>query len=229
MGEARGLSRAARASIGALGAGFFLLAAAALLQRRDAVIDASAVRNSSLVVLLAGAADANDRLEALHALCTDRSQPLPVLVGDDDELDDDTGRAWGPVLVDRISEANGACLAPVLVPGRVRTTAEELDALDAFLGTHEDLASAEATIVFVTSPFHRARVALGAASRPHIAARTRQFLWMHTRRRDYSPLVVGPELLRIVRDGLGLSDLLGRRTLDRLRALTPWPRPSGAR
>ena len=229
MGEGRGLSRAARASIGALGAGFFLVATALLLQRRDAVIAAPSVPTSSIVVLLAGAADANDRLDALHVLCTDRAQALPVLVGDDDELDDDTGRAWGPVLVDRIAAANRACLAPVLVPGRVRTTAEELDALDAFLGAHDDLASAETAIVFVTSPFHRARVALGAASRPHIAAHTQHFLWMRTRRRDYSPLVVGPELLRIARDGLGLSDVLGRRTLDRLRSLTPWPRPSGTR
>ena len=228
MGEGRGLSRAAWATIGVLGLGFFLLGAAPLLQRRDAVIEASVVPDASIVVLLAGAADATERLEALHALCIDRSRPLPVLVGDDDELDDDSGRAWGPVLVDRIAMANPKCLEPTLVPGRVRTTAEELDALDAFLGAERDLA-ANAPLVFVTSPFHRARVALGAASRPHIAKHTHRFLAMRARRRDYSPVVVGPELLRIVRDGLGLSDLLGRRTLDELRSHTPWPRPSGAR
>lgn len=202
------------------------------LQRRSATLAAAEVRAGSVVVLLAGAADAPRRLAALHALCIEQGgvhpdAPRTVLVGDDDERDDDSGRAWGPVLVDRVREASANCLVPRLVPGRVRTTGEELDALARFLEANADLA--ERPLVFVTSPYHRARVEAGAQARPALAARDRHFLAMPLAFDDVAPHTVLFETARLVRDALGLSDVLGRRTVDAIRERTPWARPRGAR
>jgi hypothetical protein len=209
-----------------------LVFASPLLQRRSATVAATEVREGSVIVLLAGAADAPRRLAALHALCMDaahrgRAATLPVLVGDDDELDDESGRAWGPVLVDRIREANPGCLEPRLVPGRVRTTREELDALARVLDGEAELG--QRPLVFVTSPYHRARVDAGARSRPSLASRERHFLEVPLAFDDVAPHTVLAEAARLTRDSLGLSDLFGRRTLDALRERTPWARPHGRR
>jgi hypothetical protein len=203
-----------------------------LLQRRGATVAAAEVREGSVLVLLAGAADAPRRLAALHALCTETARTpgtrgIPVLVGDDDELDDDSGRAWGPVLVDRIRVADAGCLEPRLVPGRVRTTGEELDALARVLDGDAGLDGRP--LVFVTSPYHRARVDAGAGSRPPLASRDRRFLEVPLTCDDVAPHTVLFEGARLARDALGLSELLGRRTVDALRERTPWARPHGRR
>ncbi len=217
----------------AAGAALSLVLCAPLLQQRSAQMAPADVTAGSVVVLFAGAADAPRRLDALHALCTDparprRTAPLTVLVGDDDELDDATGRAWGPLLVDRVREANGPdCLAPRLVHARVRTTQEELDALDSALALEGT--PPLRTVVFVTSPYHRARVELGARSRPTLARLDRRFLEVPIACDDVAPHTVLFEGLRIARDALGLSDLLGRRSLDAIRARTSWARPIGRR
>jgi hypothetical protein len=46
---------------------------------------------------------------------------------------------------------------------------------------------------------------------------------------DVAPHTILFETARLVRDALGLSDVLGRRTLDAIRERTPWARPQGRR
>lgn len=204
----------------------FLVLSSTLLQRRRATLLPSGVPERTTVVLFAGAADAERRLEALDALCKRRRDPLTVLVGDDDEVEDESGRAWGPLLVDRVSR-RGGCLHAVLVAGRVRSTTEELDALDRFLSVNPHLATSP--MVFVTSPYHRARVDFAASRLPILGPLDRRFLEVNARPMDYAPTTTAAELLRILRDALGLSSLFGRRTLDNLREESPWPRPHGSR
>jgi hypothetical protein len=206
--------------------GVLLVIASPTLQQRSATVTPAGVPEGTTVVLLAGAADADRRLDALEALCKNRHDRLTVLVGDDDEVDDATGRAWGPLLVDRVMK-RGGCFRALLVEGRVRTTTEELGALDRFLSVNPYLATR--TVLFVTSPYHRARVDLAAGRLPMLGPLDRRFLDVHARTMDYAPTTTGAEFLRIVRDALGLSDLFGRRTIDDLREDSPWPRPHGSR
>ncbi len=207
--------------------GVFLVVASPALQRRGATLTPAGVPEGTTVVLLAGAADADRRLEALEGLCKNRRERLTVLVGDDDEVEDVSGRAWGPLLVDRVTQRGGACLRAVLVAGRVRTTTEELAALDRFLLVNPYLATR--TMLFVTSPYHRARVDLAAGRLPTLAPLDRRFLQVGARTMDYAPTTTGAEILRIARDALGLSEIFGRRAIDELREDSPWPRPHGAR
>lgn len=227
MGDHRGISRRARWAILVLSVGFCLLTAAPCLQARSAVVHADRLPENAVLVLLAGAAEADRRTRALGAVCTLRSKAMTLLVGDDDEVEDVSGRAWGPLLVDRISTRYPGCFLPRLVTGRVRTTQEELEALDDFLSQNAELQGLP--IVFVTSPFHRARVALGASKQPMLQATQSRFLFVPESANDYAPLMVAGELARVIRDTLGLGDLFGRRTIDNLRERTPWARPKGAR
>ena len=205
----------------------FLVVSSPALQRRGAVLTPSGVPEGTTVVLLAGAADAERRIEALAALCKHRRERLTVLVGDDDEVEDESGRAWGPLLVDRVTQRGGSCLHAVLVEGRVRSTTEEIAALERFLEVNPYLVTP--TMLFVTSPYHRARVDLAASRLPLLASLDRRFLDVNTRAIDYAPTTSCAALLRIARDAFGLSDLFGRRALDSLREESPWPRPHGAR
>ena len=182
---------------------------------------------NAVIVLLAGAAEADRRTRALGAVCILRSKAMTLLVGDDDEVEDVSGRAWGPLLVDRIATRYPGCFLPRLVTGRVRTTQEELEALDDFVSQNAELHGLP--LVFVTSPFHRARVALGASKQPMLQAAQARFLFVPESTSDYAPITVAGELARLLRDTLGLGDLLGRRTIDNLRERTPWARPKGAR
>ena len=227
MGRKVVVSRAVRWAMAAILCVILLGVSARWLQAPGREVQPPRVPRDAVLVLFAGAADADRRMEALRVLCMNSRDPRTLLVGDDDEVEDETGRAWGPLLTSQLRERFGDCFLPVLVAGRVRTTQEELRALDTYVGRHDELRGQ--TLVFVTSPYHRRRVLVGLQETTFVKRADPVFLSMAPALSDFSPMTVLGELARIGRNRLGLGDVLGRRTLDNLREKTPFPRPHGTR
>ena len=72
-------------------------------------------------------------------------------------------------------------------------------------------------------------VELAFARHPGLARHAHRFLFVAGTLSDRAPHTTVAEGLRLLRDALGLSELFGRRSLDRLREYTPWQRPTGVR
>ena len=195
--------------------------AATWLQGRELWVDPAA--DTDALYLVAGARDQDRRISGLIQYCKSREmagENLPViLTGNDREVRYDVPELYqGRLLVDLAHVKIPALLGCVLengsvpairtVPGTFYGTDGEMAALARYLGDHPELRH----LILTTSPYHVRRAVL------RLQAHTPDNLRVSVIRLrpgwgDRNPVLVLSELVKIVRDSLGLSQapLVSRR------------------
>ena len=209
------------AVIAVVGAVILVWPAATWLQGRELWADPAA--DIDALYLVAGARDQNRRIFGVVQFCKAREVlgrgPPAVLLGNDQEVRYDIpGFFEGRRLVDlahvKIPALLGAVLdrgaAPALetVPGVFYGTDGEMAALAEYVRAHPELKR----IVITTSPYHVRRVVLRFKTHDTGDAEVR-VARIPQRWGDRNPILVLAELMKIIRDALGLSDapLISRR------------------